>query len=121
MDNPPSLRRPALLQRLAAPARNAAWNLADESATSRRAQLEPIATTPAAPRFNVLGVGLSAVNLDEATGAIVSGQGRLRRGYVCVTELTGITEARNNPAFRGILNRAWLNLPGGPLAAIGRA
>jgi N-acetylglucosaminyldiphosphoundecaprenol N-acetyl-beta-D-mannosaminyltransferase len=52
---------------------------------------------------------------------IVNRRDPFRPGYVCVTGLTGITEARVNPAFRRILNQAWLNLPDTPLAWLGRA
>lgn len=74
------------------------------------------------PRFNVLGVGVSALSLRQATDLIVGGRGALRRGYVCVTGVHGVTVAQDDPDFRLILNRSWLNTPDGmPLVWTGRA
>lgn len=80
-------------------------------------------STPAngVARFNVLGVGVSALTLAQARDLIVGVRGRLRRGYVCVTGVHGITEAHDDPAFRSILNCAWLTTPDGmPLVWLGR-
>lgn len=73
------------------------------------------------PRFNVLGVGVAALTLAEARDRLLAVRGRVRAGYVCATTVHGISEARADPAFRAILNRAWLNLPDGmPLVWLGR-
>jgi len=73
------------------------------------------------PKFNVLGVGVSALNLAQARDLVVGVRGTLRRGYVCVTGAHGVTEAGDDAVFRGILNRAWLVTPDGmPLVWIGR-
>jgi N-acetylglucosaminyldiphosphoundecaprenol N-acetyl-beta-D-mannosaminyltransferase len=73
------------------------------------------------PRANVLGVGVSALNLDLAEAAVDRALSSRTRGYVCVTGVHGVTEARQDPGFRRILNEAWLNTPDGmPLVWLGR-
>jgi N-acetylglucosaminyldiphosphoundecaprenol N-acetyl-beta-D-mannosaminyltransferase len=74
------------------------------------------------PRFNVLGVGVSALTLRHACDLVVELRGSLRNGYVCVTGVHGVTEAHADESFRRILNAAWLNTPDGmPLVWLGRA
>jgi len=73
------------------------------------------------PRINVLGVGLSAINLDSAIVAIQSALDRKTKGYVCVTGVHGVMEAQRDQPFRNILNRAFLNTPDGmPMVWLGR-
>ena len=73
------------------------------------------------PRANVLGVGVSALNLDSAVGAISHALEQRIKGYVCVTGVHGVSEARKDPSFRGILNQAFLNTPDGmPMVWMGR-
>lgn len=73
------------------------------------------------PRVNVLGVGVSALNLESATAAIDVALERKARGYVCVTGVHGVSEAQVDPAFRSILNRSFLNTPDGmPMVWMGR-
>jgi len=72
-------------------------------------------------RVNVLGVGVSAINLDLAVAAIAQALEEGTRGYVCVTGVHGVTEARHDPAFRAILNHSFLNTPDGmPMVWMGR-
>lgn len=72
-------------------------------------------------RFNVLGVALHAMNLPIATEAVLEAIRERRKGYVCVTGVHGVTEAQNDPAFRAILNAAFLNTTDGmPLVWLGR-
>ena len=52
------------------------------------------------PRFNVLGVSISAMNLRIATDAILTALRELRKGYVCVTGVHGVSEAQSDPSFR---------------------
>ena len=73
------------------------------------------------PRANVLGVGVHAVGMDEAVrrseGLLASGD----TGYVCLTGVHGVMEARSNPELQEILNRAFLCLPDGmPTVWVGR-
>jgi N-acetylglucosaminyldiphosphoundecaprenol N-acetyl-beta-D-mannosaminyltransferase len=73
------------------------------------------------PRFNVLGVALHAMNLSVATEAVLEALRERRKGYVCVTGVHGVSEAQNDPAFRAILNGAFLNTTDGmPLVWLGR-
>ncbi len=70
---------------------------------------------------NVLGVGVSPINmglaLEQITRAVVNKQ----KGYVCVTGVHGVSEAQADEDFRLILNRAFLCTPDGmPLVWVGR-
>jgi N-acetylglucosaminyldiphosphoundecaprenol N-acetyl-beta-D-mannosaminyltransferase len=72
-------------------------------------------------RINILGVGLSAINLDLALAAIDSALARKFRGYVCVTGVHGVMEAQRDESLRAILNGAYLNTPDGmPMVWLGR-
>lgn len=72
-------------------------------------------------KFNVLGVAMSAMNLDIATQAVLDACAARRKGYVCVTGVHGVTEAQGDPEFRRILNGAFLNTCDGmPLVWKGR-
>jgi len=72
-------------------------------------------------RVNVLGVGVSALNLDSAVAAVCQALERKAKGYVCVTGVHGVSEAQHEPAFRQILNQAFLNTPDGmPMVWMGR-
>ena len=72
-------------------------------------------------RANVLGVGISAINLDTAVAAVAAALERKAKGYVCVTGVHGVSEAQEDPAFRAILNRAFLTTPDGmPTVWMGR-
>ena len=70
-------------------------------------------TTSTIQRVNVLGVGVSVLNLDSALAAISGALAKKSRGYVCVTGVHGVMESQGDPALRGILNRAFLNTPDG--------
>ena len=72
-------------------------------------------------RANVLGVGISALNLDLAVAAVAQALEQKAKGYVCVTGVHGVSEAQHDTAFRAILNRAFLNTPDGmPMVWLGR-
>jgi N-acetylglucosaminyldiphosphoundecaprenol N-acetyl-beta-D-mannosaminyltransferase len=77
---------------------------------------------PGSPaRVNVLGVGVSAINLGLAVTAIADAVAQKAKGYICVTGVHGVSEAQADPAFRQILNRAFLNTPDGmPMVWMGR-
>lgn len=72
-----------------------------------------MSTLPPIQRSNVLGVGISIINLDTAVAAIAAAVAARRKGYICVTGVHGVTEAQEDPAFRRILNGAFLNTPDG--------
>ena len=77
------------------------------------------ATTP--DRVNVLGVGVSAINLDSALARIREALEKKTKGYVCVTGVHGVSEAQSDAEFRRILNQAFLCTPDGmPLVWVGR-
>jgi N-acetylglucosaminyldiphosphoundecaprenol N-acetyl-beta-D-mannosaminyltransferase len=72
-------------------------------------------------KFNVLGVAMSAMNLDIATQAVLEACAERRKGYVCLTGVHGVSEAQKDPLFRRILNGAFLNTCDGmPLVWEGR-
>ncbi len=73
------------------------------------------------PRVNILGVGLSAVDMDAAldhTEALIQ---KGLKGYICVTGVHGIMEAQGNAEIRSTLNESFLSVPDGmPTVWIGR-
>jgi N-acetylglucosaminyldiphosphoundecaprenol N-acetyl-beta-D-mannosaminyltransferase len=72
-------------------------------------------------RANVLGVGVSAINEPMAVELIGAALRQRRKGYVCVTGVHGVMEAQDDPQFRQILNRAFLNTPDGmPTVWVGK-
>lgn len=75
-----------------------------------------------APRVNVMGVGVHAVNLPSALDAVfdaVRTPGTL--GYVTVTGVHGVIESQDDEALKRIHNRSFLSVPDGvPLAWVGR-
>jgi len=72
-------------------------------------------------RVNVLGVGISVLNLKTALAAIGESIKNRSRGYICVTGVHGVMEARQSPDFRAILNKAFLNTPDGmPMVWLGK-
>jgi len=64
-------------------------------------------------RVNVLGVGISAINLPSALAAVADAVRARRKGYICVTGVHGVMEAQADTAFRKILNEAFLCTPDG--------
>jgi N-acetylglucosaminyldiphosphoundecaprenol N-acetyl-beta-D-mannosaminyltransferase len=72
-------------------------------------------------RVNVLGVGLTVMNLQTAVAAIAEAVRTRRKGYICVTGVHGVMEAQDDAAFRDILNHAFLCTPDGmPMVWMGR-
>jgi N-acetylglucosaminyldiphosphoundecaprenol N-acetyl-beta-D-mannosaminyltransferase len=72
------------------------------------------------PYANVLGVRVSAVNLDGAVALadrwIIAG----KPGYICVTGVHGIMEAQYDAGFRRVLNGSVVNTPDGmPMTWVG--
>ncbi|HEX3625162.1 MAG TPA: WecB/TagA/CpsF family glycosyltransferase [Verrucomicrobiae bacterium] len=64
-------------------------------------------------RVNVLGVGISVLNLPTALAEIAEAIRQRRKGYICVTGVHGVMEAQNDESFRAILNNAFLCTPDG--------
>ena len=72
-------------------------------------------------RVNVLGVGISVLNLKTALDAIAGAIRARRKGYVCVTGVHGVIEAQDDENFRRILNQAFLCTPDGmPMVWMGK-
>jgi N-acetylglucosaminyldiphosphoundecaprenol N-acetyl-beta-D-mannosaminyltransferase len=72
-------------------------------------------------RVNILGVGVSALNMDLALHETELLLDRSEQGYVCVTGVHGIMEAQSDERFRDILNRSFLTTPDGmPTVWLGR-
>jgi N-acetylglucosaminyldiphosphoundecaprenol N-acetyl-beta-D-mannosaminyltransferase len=64
-------------------------------------------------RTNVLGVGVSAINLSLAMQVIEQWIETQTPNYICVTGVHGIMESQNDPALRQIHNNAGLVTPDG--------
>jgi N-acetylglucosaminyldiphosphoundecaprenol N-acetyl-beta-D-mannosaminyltransferase len=73
------------------------------------------------PRVNVLGVGISVLNLDTAVAALRDALAAGRRGYVTVTGVHGVIESQDDEALRCIHNASLLTTPDGmPMVWMGR-
>jgi N-acetylglucosaminyldiphosphoundecaprenol N-acetyl-beta-D-mannosaminyltransferase len=72
-------------------------------------------------RANVLGVGISATNMEGAVSATDKLLQEAGRGYVCVTGVHGVIEAQSDPGFRTILNASFITTPDGmPMVWVGK-
>jgi N-acetylglucosaminyldiphosphoundecaprenol N-acetyl-beta-D-mannosaminyltransferase len=65
------------------------------------------------PRVDVLGVGISAVSMDQAVAEISRWVDEGERHYVCVTGVHGVMESQRDPALAAIHNRSGLTTPDG--------
>ena len=65
------------------------------------------------PRGNILGVGVSAIRMQEVVETIASWIDERKRHYVCVTPAHGVMEAQRNPELRHIFNQSGLTTPDG--------
>ena len=76
---------------------------------------------PAVERVNVLGVGVSVLNLERALAVMADAIVKRRKGYITVTGVHGVTEARDDAEFRRILNGSFLCTPDGmPMVWMGK-
>jgi N-acetylglucosaminyldiphosphoundecaprenol N-acetyl-beta-D-mannosaminyltransferase len=74
-----------------------------------------------APRTNVLGVGVSAIDMADALRAIEAWIANRTPRYVCVTGVHGVMESQRDPDLRRIHNQAGLVTPDGmPLVWLSR-
>src|SRR3712207_2269451 len=64
-------------------------------------------------RVDVLGVGISAVSMEQAVTEIARWVGEGERHYVCVTGVHGVMESRRDPALAAIHNASGLTTPDG--------
>jgi N-acetylglucosaminyldiphosphoundecaprenol N-acetyl-beta-D-mannosaminyltransferase len=73
------------------------------------------------PRVNVLGVGVHALNMEQAVNLLLDVVARRGKGYVCVTGVHGVMEAQRSPGFLRVLNHSLLTAPDGmPTVWLGR-
>lgn len=76
---------------------------------------------PPLNRVNVLGVGISTINLKSATIAFQEAIRRREKGYVCITGVHGVMESQRDDRLRRIHNEAFLCTPDGmPMVWVGR-
>ena len=82
--------------------------------------MQPCEEVPA-DRVDILGVGVHAIDMNEAVRRCHRMLDEHSKGYVSVTGVHGIMETQRDTAFRGILNRSFLCVPDGmPTVWIGR-
>ena len=77
------------------------------------------ATVQVPQRVNVLGVGISVLNLDSALDTLIAAVRTRTPGYVCVTGVHGVMESQGDPNLRRIHNRSLLTTPHG-MPLVGR-
>lgn len=71
------------------------------------------AATHAIPTISLLGVRISALNLEAAVDLVCQTVRRRERGYVCVCGAHGLVDSQSDRALRLALNGAWLVTPDG--------
>ena len=88
----------------------------------RAASQRPLRGAPSAiPRVDVLGVGVSAIDMAQAVTEITRWVDEGERHYVCVTGVHGVMEAQRDPELRDIHNASGLTTPDGmPMVWAGR-
>ena len=57
-------------------------------------------TPPPVPRYNVLGVGVSALTFAQARDLIVGAKRAGTPGYICLCTVNGVGEARRDAGTR---------------------
>ncbi len=73
-------------------------------------------------RINVLGVGISVLNIRSACDLIIDALASERRAFITVTGVHGVMESQRNGEIKRIHNRSFLTTPDGmPLVWIGKA
>lgn len=73
------------------------------------------------PRVDILGVGVSAIDMAEAVDSIGTWIGDRQRTYVCVTGVHGVMESQRDPHLASIHNRSGMTTPDGmPMVWCGR-
>jgi N-acetylglucosaminyldiphosphoundecaprenol N-acetyl-beta-D-mannosaminyltransferase len=93
----------------------------DTASANGHLMSDGVAAASGQARVNILGVGVSALNMDMALRQTESLLDRGEQGYVCVTGVHGIMEAQSDDVFREILNRSFLTTPDGmPTVWLGR-
>lgn len=73
-------------------------------------------------RANVLGIGISAIDMPTALARVDEAIRLRRKGYVCVTGVHGVMEAQEDPSLRAVFNNSFMTTPDGvPMVWVGRA
>ena len=67
----------------------------------------------AIPRANVLGVGVSSINLAQAAAAIEEALRTRSKGYICFAGVHPVMEAQADAELKRIYNRSFLTTPDG--------
>lgn len=81
----------------------------------------PGATPAPFPRVDVLGVGVSAITMQDALEQIEGWIHQDERAYVCITTVHGVMESQSDPELRDILNGSGMTTPDGmPLVWLAR-
>jgi N-acetylglucosaminyldiphosphoundecaprenol N-acetyl-beta-D-mannosaminyltransferase len=92
----------------------------DMSTAAVRPEIEDAPIAPV-PRTNILGVGISLINMDDAlavSDALICSN---ERNYICITDVHTVIEAQADPQFRAILNNSFMTTPDGmPLVWVGK-
>jgi N-acetylglucosaminyldiphosphoundecaprenol N-acetyl-beta-D-mannosaminyltransferase len=68
---------------------------------------------PELARVNILGVGVTALNMRSALEETEALLDQGKQGYVCITGVHGVIEAQDDEEFRKILNGSFLTTPDG--------
>lgn len=71
------------------------------------------AGVPRLERVDILGVGVSSINMDDAVTTIERWIDERSRNYVCITGVHGVMESRRDPQLRRIHNEAGMVTPDG--------
>jgi exopolysaccharide biosynthesis WecB/TagA/CpsF family protein len=74
-----------------------------------------------ARRTNVLGVGVSSLNMERAVHTLIHARRKKICGYVCVTGVHGVIESQRSSELKQIHNNSFLTVPDGmPTVWMGR-
>ena len=76
-------------------------------------RVDPGAAPNRAARFDVMGVPVSAIDLDEAEATIEGWIDGHERRYICITGVHGVVESRTDPELRRSFRQAGLVTPDG--------
>jgi len=72
-------------------------------------------------RVNVLGVGVHAVNMDDALRVLRIAIQCDSKGLICATSVHGVMESQRDPCIRSIINNSLLTIPDGrPMMWVGQ-
>jgi N-acetylglucosaminyldiphosphoundecaprenol N-acetyl-beta-D-mannosaminyltransferase len=74
---------------------------------------QPMSSPSRIPRVNILGVGVTPVNLQQTIDILEEWRAERRREYVLCTSVHGLVEAQRDPEIRSALNRSGLTTEDG--------